>query len=292
MAETPLNPEASEPVVWLNGQLSAASEAYISPFDHGLLTGDGVFETLCVYGGKPFAETRHYRRLLHSAAALGLAVPTQAGLSKAMAAVVEANGLKDARIRITLTGGIGPLGSDKGATPDLALVAASTLPNHARTASIVTVPYVRNERGALVGIKSTSYGENVAALAYARKHGGNEAIFANIAGNLCEGTGSNIFIVLDGRLITPTLASGCLAGITRSIVLDLCQRDGIPVKEVDVPIADLKRADEAFLTSSLREVQPIELIDGSTANTNTCPGPISSRLAEAFSRLVAQQIDP
>ena len=75
-------------------------------------------------------------------------------------------------------------------------------------------------------------------------------------------------------------------------MLDLCQRDGIPVKEVDVPIADLKRADEAFLTSSLREVQPIELIDGSPANANTCPGPISSRLAEAFSRLVAQQIDP
>ncbi|MDA0814336.1 MAG: aminotransferase class IV, partial [Verrucomicrobia bacterium] len=240
MAETPLTPETSEPVVWLNGQLSAASEAYISPFDHGLLTGDGVFETLCVYGGKPFAETRHYQRLLHSAAALGLAVPTQDVLSKAMAAVVEANGFKDARIRITLTGGVGPLGSDKAATPDLALVAASSLPNHAATASIVTVPYVRNERGALVGIKSTSYGENVAALAYARKHGGNEAIFANSAGNLCEGTGSNIFLVLDGNLITPTLASGCLAGITRAIVLDLCQRDGIPVEEVDVAIADLK----------------------------------------------------
>ncbi|MCB1094241.1 MAG: aminotransferase class IV family protein [Verrucomicrobiae bacterium] len=290
MADTSPNPETTEPVVWLNGQLSAARTAYISPFDHGLLTGDGVFETLCVYNGKPFAESRHYQRLLNSAAALSLTVPSQETLSSAMTAVIEANKLSNARIRITLTGGVGPLGSDKGASPDLALVAASALPNHAATASIVTVPYRRNEHGALVGIKSTSYGENVAALAYARKHGGNEAIFANIAGNLCEGTGSNIFIVLDGKLITPTLPSGCLAGITRAIVLDLCEMEGIAVDEIDVPIAELDRVDEAFLTSSLREVQPVERINGSPVRI--CPGPVSSKLSTAFSRLVAEQIDP
>ncbi|MGK0188460.1 MAG: branched-chain amino acid aminotransferase [Verrucomicrobiales bacterium] len=290
MAESSPRPASSQPTVWLNGQLFPADHAPISPFDHGLLTGDGVFETLCVYNGRPFAESRHYQRLLRSAAALGLAVPSQESLSSAMTAVIEANDLSDARVRITLTGGIGPLGSDKGATEDLALIAAGTLPNHADTASVITVPFLRNEHGALAGVKSTSYGENVVALAHARKHGGNEAIFANIAGNLCEGTGSNIFIVLGGKLLTPTLASGCLAGITRAIVLELCDEIGLPVEETDVPIATLTKVDEAFLTSSLREVQPIALIDGTPAND--CPGPISQKLRTQFRSLVQEQIDP
>ena len=281
---------SSEPVIWLNGQLLPAEAAHISPFDHGLLTGDGVFETLAVYDGKPFAETRHFERLTRSAAALGLTVPPQKTLSDAMLSVVNANGLSSARIRVTLTGGVGPLGTDKGSTPDLALVATGPMPQHASTANVVTVPFLRNENGALAGVKSTSYGENVVALAHARAQGGSEAIFANTAGNLCEGTGSNIFLVLHGSLITPTLDSGCLAGVTRAIVLGLCGQLGLTVEETDVPIARLAEAEEAFLTSSLREVQPVETVDGKPLQR--CPGPLSLQLRTAFRELVAENGDP
>lgn len=283
-------PDSHEPIVWLNGEILAAAAAHISPFDHGLLTGDGVFETLAAYGGQPFAEGRHYTRLQRSAAALALTVPPRQVLADAMRAILAANRLSDARVRITLTGGVGPLGSDKGASPDMALVAAAPLPHHADTAALVSVPYLRNEHGALAGVKSTSYGENVVALAHARNHGGNEAIFANVAGNLCEGTGSNIFVVLDGCLITPTLASGCLAGVTRAIVLDLCKANGIAAQETDVPFSRLFQAEEAFLTSSLREVQPVALVDGKPLPL--CPGPVSESLQRAFRSLVNENLDP
>ncbi|MCB1093653.1 MAG: aminotransferase class IV family protein, partial [Verrucomicrobiae bacterium] len=217
-------------MVWLDGQLLDAGVAAISPFDHGLLTGDGIFETLVAHRGEPFAQTRHWKRLKNSAERMGLEVPAQDLILDAMRAVLQANGLQHARIRVTVTGGQGPLGSARGHEGQTLLVAASPVPDFPPAAKVITVPYPRNERGALVGVKTVSYGENVVALSHAKKAGADEAIFGNLAGNLCEGTGTNIFIVRDGHLITPPLAAGCLAGVTRGIVIDLCRDLGIEVQ--------------------------------------------------------------
>src|SRR5205085_12288505 len=118
-------------------------------------------------------------------------------------------------------------------------------------------PWPRNERGALAGVKSISYAENVVALAWAHERGAGEALLTNTAGNLCEGTGSNVFVALNGRLVTPPLSAGCLAGVVRSVLVE----GGLAAEE-DVPAEALALVDEAFLTSSTREVQPIDRLDG------------------------------
>lgn len=277
-------------LVWLNGNLVESRAAAISPFDHGLLTGDGVFETLVARKGEPFASTRHYQRLERSAGRMGLETPPKEVVYDAMKAVLQANDLDHARIRVTVTGGQGPLGSARGKEGQTLLVAASPVPPFPDSASVVTVAYPRNERGALAGIKTTSYGENVVALHDAKQRGGDEAIFGNMAGNLCEGTGTNIFVVQSGKLITPPLDAGCLAGVTRGIVIELCSDLGIEVSEIDTPLEDLENSEEAFLTSTLRDVQPIGTINGRALAS--CPGPVTERLAAAFAELAGSTTDP
>ncbi|MGH9225886.1 MAG: aminotransferase class IV [Acidimicrobiales bacterium] len=272
-------------VLWLNGRLVAVEEASISPFDHGLLTGDGVFETLRVYGGVAFAARRHLGRLARSVSILGLPMPDPAVLIEAMAAVAAANGLGDGRLRITVTGGVSPLGSGRGSGPPTVLVAAGPLAQWAPATDVVVVPWPRNERGALAGAKTISYGENVVALAFAHERGADEAVFANTAGNLCEGTGTNVFVTVDGQLITPPLSAGCLAGVTRDLLTEL-----VDVVEKDVPVEALAEADEAFLTSSTREVQPIATVDG--RRLAAAPGPLTVGAAEAYRALVARTLDP
>ncbi len=155
---------------------------------------------------------------------------------------------------------------------------------------VSVVPYTRNETGALAGLKTTSYGENVVALSFAKERGAGEAIFANTRGELCEGTGTNVFIVLDGDLITPPLEAGCLAGVTRALVLEICEKEGIPVSEKAVPITALHQSSEAFLTSTTREVQPIGKVDG--MELPNVPGEVSSRLRAAFRALAEAAVDP
>jgi branched-chain amino acid aminotransferase len=273
-------------LVWVDGALVDAAVARVSPFDHGLLTGDGVFETLRVTRRTPFATRRHLDRLARSAAGMGLRCPPSDVVRVAMHDVVAANDLVDGRLRVTLTGGPAPLGSDRADVEPTLIVAGGTLPAWPATADVATVPWPRNERSPLVGLKTISYGENVVALAYARERGAGEAIFANLAGKLCEGTGTNVFVGLGGRLITPPLSSGCLAGVTRSLLLEV-----VDVVEEDLPLASLVTADEAFLTSSTRDVQPIRAVDA--AALPSCPGPLTVAAAAAFRRLLAaDDLDP
>ena len=272
-------------LVWLNGSIVDADQARISPFDHGITVGDGVFETLKVVRGTPFAMRRHLERLERSAAGLGLDAPDHDLVRKAADEVVAANEITDGRLRITVTGGPGPLGSNRGDQGTTLLVAVSELPAAAHGTDVVTVEWTRNERGALTGLKTTSYAENVVALARASEAGASEALFANTAGNLCEGTGSNIFVGIDGRLVTPPLSAGPLAGITRELVLEVT--DAV---EDDLTIDQLMSADEAFLTSSTRDVQGIGTVDGIALRA--CPGPLTQAAAEAFARLMADDLDP
>jgi len=272
--------------VWLNGSLVGEAEARVSVFDHGLTVGDGVFETLKTYGGHPFAVRRHLERLASSAAGMGLVgLPSADELRSALGAVASANELGDAALRITVTGGAGPLGSVRGTAGPTVVVAPGRLPAWPAALDVAVVPWPRNERGAVAGIKTTSYAENVVAVAFAHERGAGEAIFANLAGDLCEGTGSNVVVAAGGRLVTPPLRSGCLAGVTRALLVEACG-----VVEDDLPLTALAAAPEAFLTSTTREVQPIRAVDGHPLPA--APGPLTAAAAAAFRSLLAAGLDP
>jgi len=261
-------------------------EARISVFDHGLVVGDGVFETIKVSGGKPFALTRHLQRLARSAAGLGLPEPDLDKIRNGALAVIDAGpDVPLARLRVTVTGGIAPLGSERGSSGATAIVALAEQKAPAASVDVVVVPWPRNERGALAGLKTTSYGENVLALAYAAKRGGSEAIFANTAGSLCEGTGTNVFLVAGGKLVTPPLSAGCLAGVTRALVIEWTGAE-----EEDVPVSALAEADEAFLTGTTRDVQPIRKVNGS--ELAAVPGSVTRKAMDVFAMRSAESPDP
>lgn len=271
--------------IWLDGTLQDAEGARVSVFDHGLTVGDGVFETLKATHGQAFAVTRHLERLAVSARGLGLPEPDLDEVRRACDAVLEANPLPYGRLRITYTGGVSPLGSDRGTTGPTLVVALGGAKRRADSTAAVTVPWVRNERGALAGLKTTSYAENVVALARAREHGASEALFANTVGQLCEGTGSNVFVVLDGEIHTPPVASGCLAGITRALTVEWTG-----AKETDLPLDVLERADEVFLTSTLRDVQAVHRVDD--RELPGAPGPVTAKAMRIFDERSGNDQEP
>jgi branched-chain amino acid aminotransferase len=272
--------------VWVNGALYDPEHARVSVFDHGILVGDGVFETIKSVRGEAFALTRHLDRLVVSAEGLGLPTPEVNAIRQGVLDVLAASPAWElGRIRITYTSGPGPLGSDRGPDGPTAIVAGSEQKPFPATGDVTVVPWPRNERGALSGLKTISYGDNAKALAYAHERGGGEAIFGNLAGDLCEGTGSNVFVVRDGRLITPPLPSGPLAGVTRALVLEWFGGE-----EVDLPLAEFYHADEAFLTSTTRDVQPIRAVDDTVLSA--APGPITKKAMEVFAARSAEVVDP
>jgi len=269
---------------WVNGKLLAtADEAVLSVLDHGITVGDGAFETIKVVDGTPFALTRHLDRMARSLRGLGLGPPEDAWLREGVAAVIDgASG--DLRLRVTVTGGPAPMGSERGdAGPTVAMVSAP-LGDWAPTTAAVTVPWPRNERGALSGLKTTSYAENVVALARAKEQDATEAIFANTVGDLCEGTGSNVCYVRDGEIVTPSLDSGCLAGVTRALLVEWCD-----VVERDAPVGVLEEADEVFLVSTTRDVQALHRCDRRALEA---PGPVTAGVAKVWAERSAADVDP
>jgi branched-chain amino acid aminotransferase len=283
--------------VWLDGGLVDAAQARVSAFDHGFTVGDGIFETCKVVHGRPFALSRHLERLAESAYLLGLPAPDPDLVRAAVTAVVpQVAGEALARLRITVTGGEAPLGSGRGSGTPTLFVAVAPVATRADTESVAVVPWLRNERGATAGVKTTSYAENVIALAHARRAGAGEAILANTVGHLCEGTGSNVFLVRDGSVATPPLSSGCLAGVTRALVLAWCP----DVVEEDLDLGALQTADEVFLTSSTRDVQGVHAVDGRRPGPSPrrgrpeapIPGPVTAAIAEVFAARAATDDDP
>lgn len=239
-----------------DGELTASEEAAINLNDRAIVQGHGLFETIAAYEGRPFALDEHVERLRRAADRIGLDVPRFPEIEASLHRVLEANHLNTeakARLRITITG---------GTTKSEVFYEASLPPQHSNEAKTVTVPYARNEKGALVGMKTLSYGENVPAAQYARKHHADEGIWANTVGQLCEGTWSNVFVWINGNWMTPPLSSGCLPGVTRSRVLLLAKESNIEIQEENLAIERLKEVEAGFLTSSLREIQPISSIDG------------------------------
>lgn len=271
--------------MWVNGELRDAADARVSVLDHGLTVGDGIFETVRTTGGRPFALTRHLDRLTRSARGLGLPDPDLDEVRRACAAVIEANPMELGRLRITYTGGLSPLGSDRGNDGPSLVVALGEATRRPDTTAVITVPWTRNERGALAGLKTTSYAENVVALARAHAQGASEALFGNTVGQLCEGTGSNVFVVLDGQLHTPPVASGCLAGITRALAVEWCG-----ALETELHLDVLGHAEEIFLTSTLRDVQAVHRVDGRELPGG--PGPVTAKAMRVFEERAGNDLDP
>ena len=270
--------------IWVNDSLVDTGDANVSVLDHGLTVGDGVFETMKSEDGRPFALTRHLERLTRSARGLGLPDPDLERVREGCAQVLRANPMPLGRLRVTYTGGTSPLGSERGEVTPTLVVALGTAARRADTTAVATVPWRRNEHSAVAGLKTTSYAENVVALAAAHRHGASEALLANTAGRLCEGTGSNVFVVLGGRLLTPALASGCLAGITRQLVIDWCDAE-----EADLPQTVLEEAEEVFLTSTLRDVQAVTRIDDREL---AGPGPVTAKAMARFAERSGDDLDP
>lgn len=274
--------------VWLNDRLVPDADARVSVLDHGFTVGDGVFETLAIRDGVPIALTRHLRRLRTSALGLGLPDPDLVRIRDAVTAVVDADRLVRGRLRITWTSGPGALGSGRDTgEPTLVIVAVPT-PAWPPTTTVAVVPWPRNEHSAIAGLKTTSYAENVVALAHARSLGADEAVLLNTAGRVCEGASTNIIVVVDGRLLTPSLASGCLAGITRELAIEWCG-----VEEAELTLRDLVAADEVMLTSSTRDLHPVSsLIAPEGTRTLPAPGPVSRRAMATFAERLASTPDP
>jgi len=275
-------------VVWIDGYLHDADTAGVPIADHGLVCGDGAFETLVVVDGQPFALTRHLDRLARTAEGMGLPIPPIASLREGVVELIDRNRLVTAKIRITYTAGNAGLGSGRPLSMQpRSVIASEEITLEPASTRLALAPWPRNERGVLAGLKTTSYAENVVALAWALERGANEVLFANTVGNLCEGSGSNLFVVRDGRVVTPPLSAGCLAGVTRDLVIE-----GIGAVEEDIPAAALTDASvaEVFVTSTLRMVQGVAEIDG--RRFEGVPGPITQKAQGYFAELMRDRMDP
>lgn len=267
--------------VWIDGRvLESPQEPALSVLDHGLVVGDGVFETVKVELGRPFALTPHLQRLSRSATGLGIGEPDLEAIRSGVAATLEDQELPFGRIRITVTSGPGPLGSPRGDGPQTSVVVTEPCDRPPSVSRIATVPWPRNERGALAGLKTTSYAENALMVEAARSRGASEAVMPNTRGDVCEGTGSNLVYVLDGRVITPTLEAGPLAGITRALLLEWAAGE-LEIHEEDHPIEVLGAAEEVMLVGTTRDVQAIEQVD---ERMLVAPGPLTRRLQDVWAR--------
>ena len=279
-----------EQIVYLNGSLLPRSQAQISPFDLGFLYGYGLFETMRAYSGHIFRLERHLERLSKSAKLLGL--PLNAfDLKKACRETLQANKLKDARIRLTVSMGEGEAAPDlpKHPSPTVLVTATRYVPlsdeAYRKGYKAVVSTIDQDSQSPLSRLKSANYLNNILARREAGASGADEAILLNERGCLCEGSTSNIFLVSKGNLITPGEESGCLPGITREVVIELDLEVGIGISEREVRLEELLHADEAFLTNSIMELMPLAEVNGKPIGR----GEVTERLMQAYKETVVRE---
>ncbi len=274
----------------VNGRITPERDAVISVFDHGFLYGEGIYETMRTYHGRLFLYERHTRRLRNSARMISLDVPfTDQQLSTQIRDTIAASGLTgETYVRVLVTRGVGDLTYDPHATP-VPSVVIIVKPHvdppaevYAKGVHAVICDIVRNHPGSVNPmIKSNNLMNSALAMQEALTRGGFEGIMRNYKGELTECTTSNLFIVRNGAAVTPPLDAGLLPGITREFLFDVGKEIGIDVLEQPLRDADLFAADEAFLTSTTREVVPIVTVDDRTIGTGT-PGPVTNTLLDGF----------
>jgi len=281
--------------VYIDGKLYAKEDAKISVYDHGLLYGDGVFEGIRSYGGKVFRMEAHLDRLWCSAKAILLPMPmTKAEMAKAIDDTLAVNGIKDGYIRVVVTRGSGSLGLDPNHCSDPQVIIITDYialyPEelYRQGLEIVTVSVVRNHPAALSPrIKSLNYLNNILAKIEGQQAGCVEALMLNHKGEVAECTGDNIFLVRGRELLTPSLESGILEGITRDAVIEIAPAAGITVREVPLTKHDIYVADECFLTGTAAEVVPVVKVDARLIGAGA-PGPITRDLSERFHKLTRE----
>jgi branched-chain amino acid aminotransferase len=285
-----------EEIIYLNGDLVPHSEAKLSPFNFGFLYGYGIFETMRSYGGTIFRLDRHLARLQHAAEMLNIASKLTAfDLEKACHDVLKANNLTEARLRLTVTAGEGDMipNPDTCSGITVFIAARKLIPppaeNHRRGYSAILSSYRRNSRSPLSRIKPTSYLENVLARQEARAAGFDEVVLLNETGSVAEGGNTNIFLLSCQTLITPSIESGALPGITREAVLELAKSMGITAVVKQVELGELQTAGEAFLTNSILEIMPLTRLDNKPIGSGK-PGPVTQRLMSSYRELVAREL--
>ena len=285
----------------VNGRTFDQEHAVISVFDHGFLYGEGIYETLRTYNGQPFLFDRHMRRLRNSAGMMTLPVPLDdAAVDARFRETMRAANLGDAPgreayIRVLVTRGIGELTYDPAATPTPSIVVIVKPlvepPREVfeRGVAVSLVPIVRNHPGSVNPIiKSNNLLNNALAMQEAFRRGGYEGVMRNYRGELAECTQSNLFVVRNGEALTPPIDAGLLPGITRAFLFEVGAERGIRVREAVLRDDDLFGADEAFLTSTTREVVPIVKVDDRTIGSGM-PGPVTAALLEGY-RKKAQEL--
>ena len=279
-------------VVNVNGKISDGQDAVVSVFDHGFLFGEGVYETIRTYDGRPFVFDRHMDRLRASAGRLALPVPlSDAELLARVAETVAALDVPGERyIRMLLTRGKGELNYDPQACPSPSLVivvrALEEVPEEVVVAGvkISLVEIMRNHPDSVdPAIKSNNLLNNALAMQQALEVGGMEGLMRNHRSELAECSQSNFFVVREGRAETPPLSTGVLGGLTRALLLEIGPGAGVPVVERVLTESDLDTADEAFLTSTTRELVPVVQIDDRRVGSGQ-PGPVTRALLDAYRR--------
>ncbi|MGA2686147.1 MAG: branched-chain-amino-acid transaminase [Verrucomicrobiota bacterium] len=285
--------------VFIDGKYYDGRAAKISVFDHGLLYGDGVFEGIRAYHGRVFKLREHIDRLFCSAKAILLHIPmSHAHLMHVVVEACRKNKIHDGYIRLVVTRGIGTLGlsPSRCKNPSVIIIAdkIQLYPPalYQKGMEIVTVPTMRNLHSALnPAIKSLNYLNNILAKIEANHAGCEEAVMLNAEGFVAECTGDNLFIVKKGALLTPPLSAGALYGITRGVVMELAEEEGLAVSEPNLTRYDLFNADECFLTGTGAEIVPVVKIDGRVIGTGK-PGPITRKLEEEYRTLTKNSGEP
>jgi branched-chain amino acid aminotransferase len=284
-------------VVYLNKRFVQAERAKVSAFDRGFSYGDGLFETLRAYAGWVFGLERHLGRLKKGAVQIGIPFRGEAPQwRKVMGELLRRNGLQatDSSLRLTITRGADTLGSllppETPPTPTLLLVAKPLEAGifEYQQAGFGAITFRWGSPFNPLGIKSLNYLYNMLAMSQARREGAQEALFVAPDGSIIEGTTSNLFMVSKGVLTTPPEDSGLLPGITREVVIELAKKEGMTVREAPVPLDDLRSADEAFVTGSLKEVMPLTAVDGRKIGTGN-PGQVTRFLQERYRAAVEEE---
>ncbi len=275
--------------VMIDGALLEPEQATVSVFDRGFLFGDSVFETIRTYAGVPLALDEHLERLARSAERVFIPLPVPiAVIADEIRATLREADNPESYVRVVVTRGSGPLGLDTGfeVHPTRVVIVAPlvTLPAEAYDKGVDVITY-RTQRVAeatdAVGAKVGNYLVAVLATRAAREAGASEALILDASGRVVEGASSNVFVVESGRLVTPPEDAGILLGVTRRLVLEVAQQAGIEVELRPLTLEEVHRADELFLSSSIRELLPVVRVDGQVVGEGT-PGPITRQLHRHF----------
>ncbi len=276
--------------IWHNDRIVPVGKARFSPGQAGLLNGWGLFTTLRIYDGKPFAFDRHWKRLAADAGRIKLPLEYEAEATREhLARLIETNQVKQGCARIYfIYNQAGYWASDEPMPNVDLLICTANLPERKGPARLTVMEHGRHAQSPLAGLKVTSWLGNVWSLDQTSRRGFDEVILLNERGEVAECTAANIFSVSGKEVRTPPLSSGCLPGVTRDVLLEIAGAQGMSISETPINLQDLFTADEVFVTSTTREVQPVSQIDA--RQIPQVRGLVTSQLAEAFSQYVAQSL--